>query len=403
MPFTRAGSFSHEKYSIKIDYETQSEVVSRNADDLESLESRENGNSHEVQAAEIIAELKHLANLISKQSSPVAETISSQDAKIAEIRGGLQRLEDLTSKQSSPIAEAISGQDAKIAEIQKGLQRIEASMNAQNKRVSEVIKAINNHAAWIKRLDARLKHIEDSTPKQNPSGAESPESPDSNIKEILDRMQRLENESKAGLARVLVDVLDLRLDKFWESPDEYYRRPFGDAEAPDVGILMNKLYRHRVVYSYELEGFRYQGDQDQALIYRRDNEVLIIQYKYLNGSDVVKEEDVIRLHDTAQTYASEHHVNTRVILRASTRLTDQARQRADECGINWLIVPEGGRFPSVKCIAGKFYLPFDSDYFDVFLGSGADDKYLGTAAEAAKAGFTYAHENSRATINISAH
>lgn len=179
--------------------------------------------------------------------------------------------------------------------------------------------------------------------------------------------------------------------------DRYKSRPLSKGE-------IGRFYERFLGYIYETKGFEVeyfginQGLEDlgRDLICRLLGVTIIVQAKCWSAHKVIREKHIYQLFGTITTYSIEHP-DERVEghLYTTTELSPVARAAAERLNIE---VHENFQldksYPMIKCNIGRdgskrYHLPFDQQYDRTkILAQG--ERYVATAAEAEKLGFTRA-------------
>jgi len=185
-----------------------------------------------------------------------------------------------------------------------------------------------------------------------------------------------------------VERNQLALDRFWERPKS--KR------------LQGRLYERYIGYLYEKDGYavEYIGifngleDLGRDLICSKQNDSIVIQCKNWSHFKTIYEKHILQFFGTVIQYRHSYPSrNVTAIFYTTTRLSDLARQFANELGIE---LKENLKFdqpyPCIKCnvdLTTKekiYHLPFDQQYDNTKIVT-EGEFYCSTVKQAEEAGF----------------
>lgn len=181
---------------------------------------------------------------------------------------------------------------------------------------------------------------------------------------------------------------------------------------------LGRDYERYIGYLYEKEGYSvvYKGieagleDLGRDLIAKKDNQLKIIQCKYWAQYKTIHEKHICQLFGTTLKYWVEQrgkiknkraeflisiakHSDISGVFITSTKLSDTAKEFADELGIEVKENFSFGEYPSIKCNISKksgekiYHLPIDQQYDKTIIEEESNECYVNTVAEAEKLGF----------------
>ena len=180
----------------------------------------------------------------------------------------------------------------------------------------------------------------------------------------------------------------LALDRYWQKKKTKW----------EIG----RDYERYVGYRYEGLGYNvyYQGiieglaDLGRDLVAVKDDNAEIIQCKYWSKEKQIHEKHVFQLYGTVIAYKIDHpktHVFASFV--TSTKLSDRAKQFANELQIKIIENFPLERYPCVKCNVSRkdgtkiYHLPFDQQYDRTIIEEERNERYVETVKEAEALGF----------------
>lgn len=193
--------------------------------------------------------------------------------------------------------------------------------------------------------------------------------------------------------------------------DNYWRRP-------KRSWMIGRDYERYIGYLYEKDGYAvyYQGieagleDLGRDLIATKEGEAKVIQCKYWAQYKTIHEKHICQLFGTTLKYGLENRKPTARqkgnamlsvltdgnivgVFATSTKLSDTAREFADQLGIQVREHLPLEKYPSIKCNVSKvsrekiYHLPMDQQYDKTIIGDEEGECYVETVAEAESLGF----------------
>jgi len=194
------------------------------------------------------------------------------------------------------------------------------------------------------------------------------------------------------------------LDRYWKKNKASWE--IGRDYERYVGYLYEKN-GYTIYYQGIIEGFE---DLGRDLIGKKNDETLIIQCKYWAQHKTIHEKHVCQLYGTTLEYwikdkreQSIKHEGlftdlikrniVKAVLATSTRLSDTAKEFAEELGIevkeNFPLI----KYPCIKCNISKrtgekiYHLPMDQQYDRTIIEEEKNECYVETVAEAEMSGY----------------
>jgi hypothetical protein len=181
---------------------------------------------------------------------------------------------------------------------------------------------------------------------------------------------------------------------------------------------LGRDYERYIGYIYERMGYNvyYQGieagleDLGRDLIAKKKDEVKVIQCKYWAQHKTIHEKHICQLFGTTLKYWIENKKfvkkqtpifmmkmikgdNIMGVFVTSTKLSDVAKEFANELGIEIKENYPFEKYPSIKCNISKrtgekiYHLPMDQQYDRTIIEEEKNECYVETVAEAEKLGF----------------
>lgn len=185
-----------------------------------------------------------------------------------------------------------------------------------------------------------------------------------------------------------VEKYQLALDRYWQKKKSKW----------EIG----RDYERYIGYLYESKGYHvyYQGiieglaDLGRDLVISKDNHTEIIQCKYWSKEKQIHEKHVFQLYGTVIAYKIDHpKTQVSPCFVTSTKLSDRAKQFANELRIKILEDLPLEHYPCIKCNVSRingtkiYHLPFDQQYDRTIIEEERNERYVETVKEAEALGF----------------
>jgi DUF2075 family protein len=184
------------------------------------------------------------------------------------------------------------------------------------------------------------------------------------------------------------ELFQCALDRWWQKPKTRWQ--------------VGRDYERYIGYLYESRGYGvyYQGiveglaDLGRDLICVKDDIVEVVQCKYWSKEKQIHEKHVFQLYGTVVAYKIDHPGKAvSACFATSTKLSDRAKQFAEELGMKTVEDYPLKHYPCIKCNVSRrdgtkiYHLPFDQQYDRTLVEEERNECYVETVKEAEALGF----------------